>query len=190
VVLWLVVPGAAALLLLLLWVTFEPWISRWVRGVGRAPAAIPEAAAAEPAAYRSILVPLDQSSFDRLAVGHAVALARLHGAAVHLLHVEEGVTSQVYGTESSTAEVEAGAAYLERMAEALRGQGITVETAISHSSSPRREIVRHAREIGADLLIMGAHGHRRLKDIIFGATIDGVRHDLDIPVLIVRAGKT
>jgi len=41
-----------------------------------------------------------------------------------------------------------------------------------------------------DLVIMGAHGHGGLQDLIFGNTIIPVRHDLDVPVLIVRPGKT
>jgi manganese transport protein len=100
--------------------------------------------------------------------------------------VEEGVTSQVYGELSSTAEVEAGHEYLERIADSLRHEGIAVITAVTHSSNPTREIVHYARQITPDLLIMGAHGHRRLKDLIFGTTINPVRHDLKIPILIVR----
>ena len=46
---------------------------------------------------------------------------KLHGARIYLLHVEEGVTSQVYGQESSTAEVEAGEEYLERIAQIAAG---------------------------------------------------------------------
>ena len=105
---------------------------------------------------------------------------------LYLLHVEEGVTSQVYGPLASTAEVEAGEQYLARIAESLRQSGVEVVTAVSHSINPRREIVRYAREVHPDLLVMGAHGHRRLKDLIFGTTIDPVRHELNIPILIVR----
>jgi manganese transport protein len=86
--------------------------------------------------------------------------------------------------------VEEGEHYLERIAQSLRDQGVTVETSISHSPSPRKEIVRYAREISPDLLIMGAHGHGGLKDLIFGNTINPVRHNLDVPMLIVRPGKT
>ena len=117
-------------------------------------------------------------------------MARLHHAKIYLLHVEEGVTSQIYGGDASTAEVEAGAAYLETIARSFREQGIEVETAVSHSLSPKREIVRYAHEIRPDLVIMGAHGHGGLKDLIFGNTINPVRHDLDIPMLIVRPGKS
>ncbi len=184
--------SAAALLVFLLgWVTFEPWISRWIHRFGRASVSLPEAQGAEAPApvYRRILVPLDHTALDRLAVSHAAAMAKLHGAKLYLLHVEEGVTSQIYGPQSSTAEVEAGEQYLETIAQALRDQGITVETAIFHSVYPRREIVRYARQINPDLIVMGAHGHGRLKDLIFGTTIDPVRHHLDVPILIVRPGQ-
>jgi manganese transport protein len=110
----------------------------------------------------------------------------MHGAKLYLLHVEEGVTSRIYGPLSSTAEVEAGEQYLERIAETLRADGIDVETAIVHSPQPGREIVRYALGIQPDLIVMGAHGHRRLKDLMYGNTINPVRHQLRIPLLIVR----
>jgi manganese transport protein len=140
--------------------------------------------------YHRILLPLDHTSLDRLAISHGAAMAKLHGATLFLLHVEEGVTSQIYGPESSTAEVTLGSQYLDNIAQTLRDQGIRVETAVSHSSSPKREIVRYAREIKPDLVIMGAHGHGGLKDLIFGNTINPVRHDLELPMLIVRPGKS
>jgi len=37
-----------------------------------------------------------------------------------------------------------------------------------------------------ELLVMGAHGHKGLKDLIFGTTVDSVRHKVKIPVLVVR----
>ena len=72
------------------------------------------------------------------------------------------------------------------LAESLRNQGVTVETAIGHSLSPAKEIVRYANEVHPDLVIMGAHGHGGLKDLIFGNTITPVRHHLSVPMLIVR----
>jgi manganese transport protein len=187
-----VVPVCSILAALLLWVGVEPLITRWVHKFGHAPVVLPETAGAESAAapiYKRILVPLDHTPLDRLAVSHAAAMARLYGAELFLLHVEEGVTSRIYGREASTAETEAGEQYLERIAQSLRGQGITVEAAISHSPSPTKEIVRYAREVHPDLVIMGAHGHGGLKDLIFGTTIDPVRHNLEVPMLIVRPPK-
>jgi manganese transport protein len=136
--------------------------------------------------YRRILVPLDHSQLDRLTLSHAAGIAQRDGARLYLLHVEEGVTSQMYGSEASTAEVEAGRMYLDRLVSALTAMNVNVETAIRHGSRPRTEIVAYAREINADLLVMGAHGHQRLKDLIFGTTIDPVRHALKVPILVVR----
>jgi manganese transport protein len=189
-VLWIVtLPVALGLALLLLWVTAEPLVRRWIRTYGRAAISLPDTAGAEeatPPVYQRILVPLDHTALDRLAVGHAAAMAKQYDARVFLLHIEEGVTSQVYGEQSSTAEVKAGQQYLEKVAESLRNQGVTVETATVHSLYPAKEIVRYANEVHPDLVIMGAHGHGGLKDLIFGNTITPVRHHLSVPMLIVR----
>jgi manganese transport protein len=174
-------------LFLLAWVTFEPWMSRFFR-FGRPPVELPAPAAPAmvPPVYRRILVPLDHTALDRAAIAHAASMARQHQAKLFLLHVEEGVTSQIYGALASTAEVEAGRQYLDEIVRSLEDGGIAVESLVVHSSNPKNEIVRYAREISPDLLIMGAHGHHRFKDLIFGDTIDPVRHEIDTPILIVR----
>ena len=184
----LIVPVLLAIGLLLLWVTVEPLLTRWGVRFGRALITLPATAASAAAApvYHRILVPLDHTSLDQQAIGHAAAMARTHHAKLFLLHVEEGVTSQIYGSLSSTAEVQAGRKYLDEIVDALRAEGIDVETIVAHSSNPNREIVRCARSIQPDLLVMGAHGHGGLKDLIFGTTINSVRHKLRIPLLVVR----
>ena len=183
-----VVPVVIGLALLLAWGSFEPILPAWLKHIGRAPLALPEQVVSErPApAYSKILVPLDHTERDREAVAHAAAMARQYGAKLYLLHVEEGVTSQVYGPLSSTAEVKAGAHYLDEIAESLRSQKIDVETIVTHSNNPTDEIVRYARSIQPDIVIMGAHGHRGIKDLVYGTTINSVRHELDVPLLIVR----
>ncbi|MDQ2899761.1 MAG: divalent metal cation transporter, partial [Acidobacteriota bacterium] len=181
-------PIAGGLLMLLLWVSLQPVLVVWTRKFGRDTLGRREAATAVIAApeYRRILVPLDHTSLDRQAIAHGAAMARLHGATLFLLHVQEDVTSQIYGSMSSTAEAEADQRYLDELVASLRHNRVDVETAIRHSSNPQREIIRYAREIKPDLLVMGAHGHGGLKDLIFGNTIDPVRHKLDIPILVVR----
>ena len=183
-----VIPLAIALAFLLAWVTFEPVLRRWLRRIGRAPIALPEAVATglKAPVYQRILVPLDHTLLDRPAIAHAAAMAKQHKAKLYLLHVEEGVTSQVYGALAETAEVEAGRRYLDEIVRALEADSIEVESVVVHSSNPKNEIVRYAGHVRPDLLIMGAHGHHRLKDLIFGDTINPVRHALDVPILIVR----
>ena len=181
-------PVLILLALLLAWVTLQPWLPPWLQRKGRVAVPVPEPAAAEvrPLGYRTILVPLDHTERDRAAITHAAAMARAYGSKLHLLHVEEGVTSQIYGPLSSTAEVEVGAKYLDDILAGLRGQGIQVEVSVAHSQDPKTEIIRFARWLKPDLLIMGAHGHRGIQDIVFGQTINAVRHGLDVPLLIVR----
>ena len=175
-----------ALLGLLGWITLQPYR----RQTASRPATLGlEARTAElvtPPVYRRILVPVDHSPLDKLALSHAAALASKNHGRIFLLHVEEGVNSQLYGQESSTAEVEAGRAYLDSLIHSLSEMDIDVEACIRHGSNPKREIVRYAMEIHPDLLVMGAHGHGGLKDLVFGNTINPVRHALNVPILVVR----
>jgi manganese transport protein len=182
-----IVLTAAGLLLLLAWVSLEPLLPKLLSQRGDRSWRTPSVPIdlAQPT-YKRILVPLDHSERDEAALRHAASMAKTHGATLFLLHVEEDVTSQVYGSLASTAEVEAGRGYLQKIAETLRRDGIEVEAVVRHSPTPRTEIVHAARELKPDLLIMGAHGHKGIKDLVFGATINGVRHDLELPILIVR----
>ncbi len=176
----IVAPLIAGMIALLGWIMFSK-----TRAV-REPERRSTVAADLPAPrYRTILVPLDHSDRDRIAIAHAAAMARVHGATLHLIHVEEGVTSQLYGALSSTAEIHAGEEYFESIVRALEADGIRAELTIAHGRSPKDEIVRLAREIQPDLIVMGAHGHRGLKDWIFGNTINAVRHEVSAPVLAV-----
>jgi manganese transport protein len=179
---WIVGPPIAVLLALLGRITFvgaRP-------GPPKAEPAGTAVAANLPApVYRRILVPLDQSTRDRAAIAHAAAMARPHGAILHLLHVEEGVTSRLFGALASTAETLAGEEYFEGIVQALAAAGITAELTIDHGPNPKDAIVRKARELNPDLIVMGAHGHRGVKDLIFGNTINGVRHEVSAPVLVV-----
>jgi manganese transport protein len=189
--LWLelaVFPVLAGLSVLLIWIALEPVIPEWQRRFGRAPVILPHVVAAELPApvYRKILVPLDHTDRDRDAIAHAASMARVHGATLYLLHVEEDVTSQIYGSLASTAETEAGKAYLHDISRSLEQSGIVVKQVLRYSRTPKAEIVKYANELEPDLIVMGAHGHQGLKDLIFGTTINAVRHKLRTPLLVVR----
>ena len=177
---WVAVPLLAAMLALLGWIAFAR-----TRFVQAAEHAAPVAAHLPAPVYRKILVPLDHSSRDRAAIAHAAAMARPHHARLYLLHVEEGATSLLFGPLASTAEVNAGEEYFHGIVESLEQQGIDAELTVVHGQQPKDEIVRLARQIEPDLIVMGAHGHRGVKDLIFGNTINGVRHEVSAPVLVV-----
>ena len=132
-----------------------------------------------------ILVPLDHSDADHEAIGNALAIARSHDARIILLHIEEGVTSQMFGALSSTAEITEGQDYLAGMAASLRKQNVSVDVVVRHGTSPAHEIAAAARDLSPDLVVMASHGHSGIKDLIFGTTINSVRHHLRAPLLIV-----
>jgi manganese transport protein len=189
---FVVVPLVGMAGLLLVWVTFEPWLRRRAPWMARRREAVtmPPVEAVPPVRpYKRILVALDHSALDREAITHAAAMARSQGARLYLVHVEEGAPSRIYGSLASDAEVRAGEDYLEEVRSALEKEGIPTEGFIAHSPNPGEEIVRVARQVGADLLVMGAHGHHRLKDVLLGNTIEPVRHALDTPILIVRQSE-
>jgi manganese transport protein len=104
-----------------------------------------------------------------------------------LLHVEEGVTSQLFGALSSTEEILSGEQYFGAIVQSLAAAGISAELTIQHGLTPTDAIVQKAREIQPDLIVMGAHGHRGFKDLVFGNTINAVRHHVSAPVLVVGA---
>ncbi|MDQ6759669.1 MAG: Nramp family divalent metal transporter [Acidobacteriota bacterium] len=181
----------AGLSILLLWVMLEPIVPYWRRRFARAPVPLPELVGSPLPlhAYERILVPLDHSARDRDAVAHAAAMSRLHDAKLFLLHVEEDVTSTVYGSLASTAEVQAGEEYLSGIVDSLQRQGVKVEAVVRHSRNPVTQIIEYARELKPDLIVMGAHGHKGIKDLLFGTTINAVRHQLRTPLLVIRGDE-
>ena len=66
---------------------------------------------------------------------------------------------------------------------------------VAYGTCETPEFQRQARDFAAavkaagkevDLLVMGGHRHRGLKDLFFGASVSKVRHQLSIPVLVVQ----
>ena len=74
---------------------------------------------------------------------------------------------------------------LEALSSQLIHAGYKVEFVLGYRNRVA-EIVRIVKMKEADMLVMGAHRHRGIKDYIFGETIESVRHQLEIPVLIVN----
>jgi manganese transport protein len=168
-------------------VTFWPWIGGTYKKSARV-ALEREAGATltlRTPTYSRVLVPLDHSAADEEAVSNACALARMYGASIILLHVEEGVTSQMFGSLSSTAEITEGQDYLAQIVASLNAQKVPVSVVVRHGKSPAHEIAEAVKELQPDLLVMASHGHSGIKDLIFGTTINEVRHKVKVPMMIV-----
>jgi nucleotide-binding universal stress UspA family protein len=140
--------------------------------------------------YKKILVALENSGSDRALLSHIGELAPLHGSEVLLVHVADGFAARNYDTMklAESQEMKDDRAYLESSAEDLRAHGLVV-TARLALGDPANGILHTAADEHCDLIAMTTHGHRLLGDIIYGSTINEVRHKADVPVLLVRAHK-
>jgi len=139
--------------------------------------------------YKRILVALEHSSYDAAIVEHVRKLARFCGASVVLIHVADGWAArnvkQLNLRESEEMRVDRE--YLERTSEALAADGIESEPLLA-GGDPGTEIAAAAAREGCDLIAMSTHGHRFLKDLLYGSVANDVRHLSRIPVLLVRGG--
>lgn len=140
--------------------------------------------------YKRILVALENSRSDRALLSHVARLAPLHGAELLLVHVADGFAARNYDTMklAESQEMKDDRVYLESEAEQLRSRGLPVSTRLA-LGDPVIGILQTAAEENCDLIAMTTHGHRLLGDIIYGSTINEVRHKAEVPVLLVRAHK-
>jgi manganese transport protein len=138
-----------------------------------------------PPKYSRIGVAIDYGEKDIKVFSHAQTLAKQHGAIIYLFHVVEGVSSQLFGKKAYDEEARQDRERLEAIAQQFRNFGIEAQPVLGFGHVPH-ELVRLSQENQVDVLVMGGHGHRGWKDIIFGATISKVRHRLKIPVFVVQ----
>lgn len=139
--------------------------------------------------YKKILVPLENSPYDEAILAHVRALAKLCGASIVLIHVADGFAArnanQLALRESE--EMRTDREYLETISDEITDDGIDVESVLA-GGDPSKEIVAAAEREGCDLIAMSTHGHRFVKDVIYGSVANEVRHITKVPVLLVRGG--
>lgn len=140
--------------------------------------------------YKKILVALENGRADQSLLPHIAQLAKLHHSKLLLVHVADGFVARNFNQLNliESDEMKEDRAYLENAAGNLRNDGLTVDTCLA-LGDPAEGILKTADEGHCDLIAMTAHGHRLLGDLLFGSTINEVRHRAQVPVLLVRAGK-
>jgi nucleotide-binding universal stress UspA family protein len=137
--------------------------------------------------YRHILIPLENSAADETILAHIRPLARLTNARLLLVHVADGWVARNFDQLklAESEEMKEDAAYLEKRQRELSAEGFSCE-AVLLLGEPSDEIIKLAREKDIDLIAMTTHGHRLISDILYGATVDKVRHAVDVPVLLLK----
>ena len=138
--------------------------------------------------YRRILIALEHSAADATILTHVTQLAQMMNAEVLLVHVADGWAARNFDRLNlrESEEMKADRAYLEQVRAELQAAGLVVDIRLA-KGDPADELVRVANEGHVDLIAMSTHGHRFVADLLFGATVDKVRHLVKIPVLLLQA---
>jgi manganese transport protein len=133
--------------------------------------------------FNRIAMALDFKSLDEKVIAHALHQGSKESTYL-LLHVVETVSATYSGTSTDDEETRTDEQRLLTLAAQLRQMGYTVETQLGYQDRIK-EIVRIVQAFRADILVMGAHRHTGIKDIVYGDTVNHVRHKLALPVLII-----
>lgn len=182
---WLTaVPVAAACLVLLLYITFQPFVVKAFRQlpVARHYQPVEYQPLAKPI-YSRVAITLDFSEVDKHVINNALAIGN-HGAEYVLIHIVETAGALVMGPDIEDFETSSDQQNLNRYEKDLRDKGYQVTVKLGYGN-PKKCIPKIVKDFDAELLVMGSHGHQLMKDLILGTTIDSVRHSVKIPVLIV-----
>jgi nucleotide-binding universal stress UspA family protein len=144
-------------------------------------------------AFNRILCAVDFSETSLEAFRRAVEMARRFASSLYVLHVIEArpvtpdlIRGDVVGDMAVELEEKATAAVESLVASSssdLDGVPLTLEVTAGRAYV---EILNHARDWGADLLVLGAKGATALEQILVGGTAERVVKDAPCSTLIVR----
>jgi nucleotide-binding universal stress UspA family protein len=142
-------------------------------------------------AIKKIMIPTDFSEYSNHALKYAVTIAQSFQAKLYLMHVcELPLTSPMlpaepYPTATRAQEQREEEKTLKRLAEELRTRGMDAEP-VFELGRPYMEIVRAAKELDVDLVILATHGRKGLTHLVFGSTAEKVVRLSPCPVLTVK----
>ena len=140
--------------------------------------------------YNTILVPVENRETDQTILRHIRSLAKLTNAKLTLVHVADGWAARNYERFKlqESEEMKQDREYLAALSEELRAEGYEVKAVLA-MGDPATEIIKLARAESIDLIAMTTHGHRFVADLLHGSAADKVRHEVDVPVLLLKVRK-
>ncbi|WHI53038.1 universal stress protein [Microbulbifer sp. MLAF003] len=140
------------------------------------------------AKYQQILVGLDLSEESSQVLDKAAALAGAFGAELSLVHAIEPLTFAYGGDipmDLSEVQDQLQSQAKEQLQKAAQPLNIPSERQHVILGQPSTEIHRLAKDLEADLIIIGSHGRHGLA-LLLGSTANGVLHGAKCDVLAVR----
>ncbi|MBI1224307.1 MAG: Mn(2+) uptake NRAMP transporter MntH [Bacteroidetes bacterium] len=185
-ILWLtVVPAAVGAAFLLLYVTFAPLVKSMLQEPKlKLHAEHGALSVFDKKQFQKIAVAIDFSDMDQQTLRYAISMGT-PSTEYQLIHIVESAGAILLGDEIRDRETAEDAERLAFYAQEMKAQGYKTQTHLGFGN-PKTAIPKAVQLFGADLLLLGAHGHRFFKDLVFGTTVDSVRHNVNIPVFIVR----
>src|SRR3954463_6607737 len=140
--------------------------------------------------YNRILVPVENRESDQTILRHIRQLAKLTHAKLTLVHVADGWAARNFEQFElqESEEMKQDRQYLAELSRELEAEGYEVN-AILALGDPATEIIRLARTEPIDLIAMTTHGHRLINAFLRGSTADKVRHEVNVPVLLLKVRK-
>ncbi|MCD0489593.1 Nramp family divalent metal transporter [Pedobacter sp. MC2016-14] len=138
----------------------------------------------EKITYKRIGITVDFSKQDRNTIQHAL-LQGGKDATYDLIHIVETAVARYHGQLALDHETQSDADNLQKYCDNLAKLGYTAHPYIGFGSTAK-SIAEISKKNKLELLVMGAHGHKGIKDLIFGTTVDSVRHKVSIPIFIVK----
>jgi len=182
----LVVPVIIGIAALLIYVFIRPLLFKHKDNV---PVYVPHGIASaiddlKAIEYQNVGVSIDFSKNDTNAIRHALMQGGKK-ATYTLIHVVETAGARYYGGEVLDNETQSDVDNLNKYVDTLKELGYKANAHIGYgiAATAISQIVKQDK---LDFIVMGSHGHKALKDLIFGTTVNKVRHRVSIPVLVVK----
>ena len=133
---------------------------------------------------KNIAISVDFSDADEKALNHAFDIGG-EETTYTLIHIVETVGAMIYGNKTSDLETKTDEKLLLDYKRLLEEKGLKIDIKLGFGK-PGKVIPKIINDGNYDILIMGTHGHTGFKDLIFGTTVDKVRHKITIPLFIVK----
>jgi manganese transport protein len=181
----LVIPIVLAVIALLVYIFIAPFINNQEKTFSNIPhGKALDIGDLEAFEFKTIGIAVDFSAKDSSTIRHALIQGGKNAHYI-LIHVVETAGARFHGDKVLDYETQSDADNMEKYSLNLKELGFDAEVSIGYGRASGA-IARVVKSKNVDLLVMGAHGHKGLSDLIFGTTVDTVRHQIDIPVLVVK----
>ena len=139
--------------------------------------------------YTHVLFATDFSPDGDKAGARATAIALATGARLTLVHVVEYSAMEYAGEIPIPENIDLDQRRIDAARDAIAALaarlGVPGATTRVELGSPKHEVVRVAKELGADLIVVGSHGKHGLQ-LLLGSTANGILHLAPCDVLAVR----